>query len=190
MPPDTRRLSPALIRAKDSQWRRRAHARRSTTESQTGGSQFVVAVFDDWDALHAILLELESDKVAHPVALLHARRDVPPKVSASSLLEQMTELHFERSHQHIACTMGQLAEAIATRLTGGARTLADALHDWLGSNQAKQLESHLERGHLVLSVELRTSDDFSVVCGRLVHASPHKVELCNINFKPSCRARS
>jgi hypothetical protein len=155
-----------------------------TTESQTGGSQFVVAVFDDWDALHAILLELESDKVAHPVALLHARRDVPPKVSASSLLEQMTELHFERSHQHIACTMGQLAEAIATQLTGGAQTLADALHDWLGSNQAKQLESHLERGHLVLCVELRTSDDFSVVCGRLVHASPHMVELCNINFKP------
>jgi len=34
--------------------------------------------------------------------------------------------------------------------------LADALHDWLGSNPAKQLESHLERGHLVLCVELRT----------------------------------
>jgi hypothetical protein len=152
-----------------------------TTGSRTSGSQFVVAVFDDWDALHAILLELESDKVAHPVALLHARRDVPPKVSASSLLEQMTELHFERSHQHIACTMGQLAEAIATRLTGGAQTLANALHEWLGSNQAKQLES---QGHLVLCVELRTSDDFSVVCGRLVHASPHMVELCNINFKP------
>jgi hypothetical protein len=155
-----------------------------TTGSQTSGSQFIVAVFDDWDALHAILLELESDKVARPVALLHARRDVPPKVSASNVLQQVTELHFERSHQHIACTMGQLSEAIATRLTGGARTLADALHDWLGSNQAKQLESHLERGHLVLCVELRTSDDFSIVCGRLVQASPHMVELCNVNFKP------
>jgi hypothetical protein len=81
-----------------------------TTGSQTSGSQFVVAVFDDWDALHAILLELESDKAAHPVALLHARRDVPPKVSASSLLEQMIELHFERSHQHIACTMKRCSD--------------------------------------------------------------------------------
>jgi hypothetical protein len=155
-----------------------------TIGSQTSGSQFVVAVFDDWDTLHAVLLELKSDKAAQPVALLHARRNVPPSVSASSLLKQMTELHFERSRQHVACTTGQLADALATRLTGGARTLADALHDWLGSNQAKQLESHLERGHLVLCVELRTSDDFSVVCGRLVQASPHMVELCNINFKP------
>jgi len=160
-----------------------------TVGSQTSGSLFVVAVFDDWDTLHAVLLELETDKVAQPVALLHARRNVPPKVSASSLLRQMTELHFERFHKHIACTAGQLAEALATRLRGGARTFADALHDWLGSNQAKQLESHLERGHLVLCVELRPSDDFSVVCGRLVQASPHMVELCNINFKPSCGAR-
>lgn len=160
-----------------------------TVGSQTSGSQFVVAVFDDWDTLHAVLLELETDKVAQPVALLYTRRNVPPKVTASSLLRQMTELHFERFHKHIACTTGQLAEALATRLRGGARTFADALHDWLGSNQAKQLESHLERGHLVLCVELRPSDDFSVVCGRLVQASPHMVELCNINFKPSCGAR-
>ena len=155
--------------------------------SQTSGS-FVLAVFDDWDTLHAVLLELESDKAARLVALLHARKDVPPKPSASSLLKHMTELRFERSRQHISCTMGLLAEALATRLTGGARTLADALRDWLGSNQAKQLERHLERGHLVLCVELRTSDDFSVVCGRLVQASPHMVELCNINFGLRCRA--
>jgi len=158
-----------------------------TIGSQTSGS-FVVAVFDDWHTLHAVLLELENDKAAQPMALLHARRDVPPKASASRLLKQMTELNFERSRQHIACTRGHLTEALAARLTGGARTLADALPDWLGSNQAKQLESNVERGHLVLCVELRTPDDFSVVCGRLVQASPHMVELCNINFNLRCRA--
>jgi hypothetical protein len=72
---------------------------------------------------------------------------------------------------------------LSERLTRGAQTLADAVHDWLGSNQAKQLESHLERGHLVLCVELRSPDDFSVVCGKLVQASPHMVELSHINFK-------
>jgi len=45
------------------------------------------------------------------------------------------------------------------------------------------LESHLERGHLVLCIELRTPEDFSVLCGRLVQASPHMVELCNIKFE-------
>jgi hypothetical protein len=151
--------------------------------SHASGAQFVVAVFDDWETLHSVLAEMESDKAVQPVALLHGRSDVPAKVSASSLLKQTTELRFEQSRQHIACTVGQLAEALSARRAGGARTLADALGDWLGSHQARQLESHLERGHLVLCVELRTSDDFSVTCGRLVQASPHMVELCNINFK-------
>jgi len=142
-----------------------------------------VAVFDDWDTLHSVLVDMESHSAVQPVALLHARMDVPAKVSASSLLKQMTELRFERSPQHIVCTVGQLAETLSARSAGGAQTLADALGDWLGSHQARQLESHLERGHLVLCVELRTADDFSVTCGRLVRASPHMVELCNINFK-------
>jgi hypothetical protein len=128
-------------------------------------------------------MEMESDNAVQPLALLHARRDVPPKVSTLSVLKQMTELRVERSRQHFACTMGQLAEALSAWLARGARTLADNPHDWLGASQAKQIESHLERGHLVLCVELRTSDDFSIVCGRLVQASPHLVELCNINFK-------
>jgi hypothetical protein len=95
----------------------------------------------------------------------------------------MTELRFERSRQHIACTVGQLAEALSLRVARGSPTLADALEDWLGFNQARQLERHLERGHLALCVELRTSDDFSVICGKLVQASPHMVELCTIDFK-------
>jgi hypothetical protein len=152
--------------------------------STANGAQFIVAVFDDWDTLHALLANMENDKAAQPAALLHGRREVPPNVSTSSLLNQMRELRFEQSRQHIACTEGQLAEALSARLAEGARTLADALCDWLGSSQAKQIESHLERGHLVLCVELLTSDDFSVVCGRLAQASPHMVELCNIKFKP------
>src|SRR5262245_55600289 len=150
--------------------------------SQADGSQFVVAVFDNWDTLHAVLVEMESDKAAQPMALLHACNDVPAQMPALSVLNQMTELHFERSRQHFACTEGQLAEALSARRAEGARTLAEALYDWLGPNPAKQIESHLERGHLVLCVELRTPDDLSVICGRLVQASPHMVELCNIDL--------
>src|SRR5262245_21982336 len=115
-----------------SPWRRRKGLMRGEVAigSQTNGVQFVVAVFDDWDTLHTVLVEMERDTAVEPVALLHARRDVPPKVSASSLLKQTTELRFERSRQHIACTVGHLAEALSARAARGARTLADSLHDW------------------------------------------------------------
>jgi hypothetical protein len=35
---------------------------------------------------------------------------------------------------------------------------------------------------LVLWLELRTSEEFGDLCGRLVQASPHMVELCSIKF--------
>jgi hypothetical protein len=54
--------------------------RSDASRSHTSGAQFVVAVFDDWDTLHSVLLEMESDSAAQPLALLHARMDVPAKV--------------------------------------------------------------------------------------------------------------
>jgi len=152
---------------------------------QTIGSQLLVAVFDNWDALQAVLMEIESCKATKSMALLHGRRDVPAQMSASSLLTKAVELRFERSRQPITCTAGPVFEALSARVARGARTLADAFNGWLGSNQAKQVESHLDRGHLILCIELCTSDGFSVVCGSLVKASPHIVELCEIDFKKS-----
>jgi len=149
------------------------------------GSHLAVAVFDNWDSLQAVLMEMECFKATKSIALLHGRTDVPAQMSASRLLTETVELRFERSRQPIACTAGPVLEALSARVARGARTLADAFNGWLGSNQAKQVESHLDRGHLILCIELRTSDDFSGVCGRLVKASPHIVELCEIDFKKS-----
>jgi hypothetical protein len=56
--------------------------------SQASGAQFVVAVFDDWETLHAVLVEMETDKATGPVTLLHGRREVPANVAASSLLKK------------------------------------------------------------------------------------------------------
>jgi len=153
------------------------------TGAERGGAQFVVAVFDDWEALHAVLLDMEADATARSGAVLHARKDVPPQASSMDLLRDMVQLHFTQSRQRIVCTMGELARELSARLAKGARNLTDALHGWLSSEQAGQLESHIERGRLVLCVELRTPEDFSVVCGRLVQASPHMVGLCRINFE-------
>jgi hypothetical protein len=144
-------------------------------------AQFAIAVFDDWDALHAALAN-----VAAPLssgAVLLARGDVPPHASASGLLKETIHLHFRQSRQHITCTMGRLANELSTKAARGARSIAEALHAWLGFDQAEQLESHIEKGRLVLWVEVRTSEDYSIVCGRLVQASPHMVGLCKIGFE-------
>ena len=61
--------------------------------------------------------------------------------------------------------------------------MTDALHGWFSSDQAGQLQNHIGKGRLVLCLQLRTPEDFSVVCGRLVQTSPHMVELCNIKFE-------
>jgi len=142
------------------------------------GTQLVVAVFDDWEKLHPVLTWIE-EEAPRPAALLHTRKDVPPDVLGSRLLKQMTELRFKRPLQRIACTMGALANALSRRSVKGGATLADALDDVLGATQAKQLESHLESGHLVLCVVLRTHDDLSVVCGKLAQSSPHMMGLSN-----------
>ena len=60
-----------------------------------------MASINDQGALHAVLVELESDKAAQPMKLLHAHREVSQNVSASSLLQQMTELLFQQSQRPI-----------------------------------------------------------------------------------------
>ena len=153
------------------------------TGAERTGPQFVVAVFDDWDALHAVLVDLEADATMHSGAVLHARKDIPPAASSLGLLKNMAHLHFSQPRQDIACTVGQIAHELSARLAGGARSLTDALHGWFSSDQAGQLENHIEKGRLVLCLQLRTPEDFSVVCGRLVQTSPHMVGLCDIKFE-------
>ena len=41
------------------------------TRLEKSAAQIVVAVFDDWDALHAVLAGLEADATLHSGAVLH-----------------------------------------------------------------------------------------------------------------------
>ncbi len=76
-----------------------------------------------------------------------------------------------------------MAEGLLAQLADGARSLADALHDWLSPDQAGQLQRHVEKGRVVLWLRLLPTEPFGVVCGRLVQASPHMVGLCTIDAK-------
>jgi hypothetical protein len=150
---------------------------------QEDGAQSVIAVFDDWDALQTVLEGIAVHESARSGTVLHGRMDDPPPAVRSGMLNEIMELHFDRSTACIRCTRGEVAEELAARLTGGARSLADALHSWLSPDQAWQLQSHIEKGRLVLWLQLPTSEEFGAVCGRLVQASPHMVGICKINFK-------
>jgi hypothetical protein len=162
-------------------------AETKDVQPHAGGTQLVIAVFDDWNALHNVLVGMEANASVRAGTVLHARRDAPARAAQlgllSELLKEMTELHFAQSHQRIACTVGPIAQRLSARLVGGARSIKEAVHGYLSPDQAWQLESHLVKGRLALCVELRSSDDYAVVCGRLVQASPHMVGLCSIKFE-------
>jgi hypothetical protein len=155
----------------------------SGTKTTDGGvAQFVIAAFDDWDALEAVIETIGIHSPTPWSAVLHARAGTDRPPTHSILLSEMRELHFVQSHQRVVCTVGQLAEQLAAGAARGARGLEDALGQWLNAHQARQLQHHIAHGRLVLWLELRNAEEFGAVCAHLVRASPHVVELGNIRF--------
>jgi hypothetical protein len=147
------------------------------------GSQFVIALFDDWDAVDSALADLGTDRIGRFGALLHMRNDEPPTLTVSWLVQNMTELHFAASRRRVRCTAGRLAAQLATRSAGGAHNLAHALRGWVSAEQAKELQWHIESGRLALWLQ-PSGPDLEIVCARMVQASPHLVELCNVTPNP------
>ncbi|MFZ1103717.1 MAG: hypothetical protein WAN86_12895, partial [Hyphomicrobiaceae bacterium] len=145
-------------------------------------SQFVIAVFDEWDAVERLLASLGSDKIGRFGALLHTRTDEPPMLAVSWLVQDMRELHFAASRSRVRCTAGVLAAQLAMRSAAGASDLAHALRGWVSPEQAKELQSHVERGRLMLWLQPSRPEDFETVCAQMVQTSPHLVELSDAEF--------
>jgi hypothetical protein len=145
-------------------------------------SQFVIAVFDDWNAVESLLASLGSDKIGRSGVLLHTRTDEPPMLAVSWLVQNMAELHFAASRSRVRCTAGRLAAQLAMRSAGGARDLAHALRGWVSPGQAMELQWHVESGRLVLWLQPSRPEDFETVCAEMVQASPHLVELSDAEF--------
>lgn len=145
-------------------------------------SRYLIAMFDDWDALGGVLADLGAERIGSSSALLHTREDEPPLLTASWLVQDMTELPFAAYSHRVRCTTGRLAAQLAARSTRGGHNLADALLGWVSSQQAGELQWHIEKGRLVLWLQPSAPEDFETVCARLVQASPHLVELCDMNL--------
>jgi hypothetical protein len=146
-------------------------------------NRFLIAVFDEWDELGSVLADLGVERIGRTGALLHIRKDEPPTLSVSWLLRNMAELHFAAFHESVRYTAGKLAEALAKRSAGGVHDLAGALRGWMSFEQAREVQWHVERGRIVLWLA-PTSEDVDTACARLVQASPHLVELCNVDLDP------
>ena len=115
--------------------------------SRRDGAQFAIAVFDSWDAL---LCFLKKERIGTPStsdAVFTRVRTIRRPTLRSGLLKEMTELRFTRARGAIAWTSGPIADELASRSTGGAVNLANALRVWLSSEQAWELASHVEKGH-------------------------------------------
>ena len=144
----------------------------------------LIAVFDEWEAVGRVLADLGPEKIGRAGALLHIRKDEPPTLTASWLVQDMAELRFAGFRESMRCTAGRLAEALAKRSAVGVDDLAGALRGWMSSEQAREVQWHVEKGRIVLWLEPPTSEDVDTACARLVQASPHLVELCNVDYNP------
>jgi hypothetical protein len=147
-------------------------------------NQFVIAVFDDWGTLESALASLGTERIGRSGALLYTRDDQPPMPVASWLVQDITELHFAARVERVRCTTGKLAAELATRSAAGARDLARALRGWVSSDQAKELQWHIESGRLVLWLQPSTLEDVETVCAQMVRASQHLVGLCDVDLNP------
>jgi len=67
-------------------------------------SRFVIAVFDDWNAVEGVLASLGEEKIGRFGAVLHTRADNPPMPVVSWLMQDMTELHFAASRRRVRQT--------------------------------------------------------------------------------------
>lgn len=116
---------------------------------------FLIAVFDEWEALGNVLADLGTERLGRCGALLHTRKDEPPMLTASWLVQNMAELHFAAFRERVRCTADALADELGRRSTGGVCDLAGTLRSWMSSEQARACSGTSRRAASFLGSSLR-----------------------------------
>jgi hypothetical protein len=138
----------------------------------------VVAAFDRWEDLRSALELIESSAGCCFRAVLHARQDAADNCWLFEVVDEVAAVDSMRQRSCKTRERGPLANALSARFASGARTLTEALQEWMSADQAAHLEKHVDRGRLLLWVQPVGSEQFGCVCGRLVQASTHVVDVC------------
>ena len=124
--------------------------------------RFAVATFDAWGGLRCALQDLHLGGLAFEtyncLGLQRVLADMDV-VSPYHKAGAIQELAFPDSQEVICCTPGALAECLAGRLRAGAQSLQAALSEWLIPRHATHFQQAVERGKIILWVQLSGADD-------------------------------
>jgi hypothetical protein len=136
-------------------------------------TRLAIAVFDDWMTLHAVLDDILRTCALHP-GMVVLSKDPPPPTEELGRPREMVTICFPHPRRYATCLQGTFAGELSS---SRSPTLANALSGWVPLDQTGPLESHVERGHVVLLIELRDTEELGTICERLVRHSPHIVRL-------------
>ena len=117
--------------------------------------RFAVGAFDTWADAQKAAQELSSDQKPMSQISYLGLRDVLIRGPAQSL----RELPFPGNAAQIACSGGPIAERLSARLAVGAPSLQIAIAAWLIPRHAAQLQRSVEKGKIVVWVEITDPDD-------------------------------
>ena len=150
--------------------------------------KIAIAAFDSLASVEEVLDALKTRGVdltgaallaANGHALLEYRAEIPKDARATAEVVDPPNLCFLPFKPALYCTMGPLASALEQRRDRGARRLAAALKPWLQPHRVDALEYQLGRGRILLWFRITDLDHYGIVCGEMVRASPHLVEVCD-----------
>jgi hypothetical protein len=156
---------------------------------QDCSGRLLIAAFDGWQALRSALQSICAGEMCCFKAVLHARTDVPADSWLRECVNEVAKVEGTPSiRQRIARGDGVLAGALTRAFAQGARSLAMALRPWMSAGQAADLQSHIERGRVLLWVQPVDSEEFSCLCAHLVRSSPHVVDVCEVPLDHSTQS--
>jgi hypothetical protein len=123
--------------------------------------RFAVATFDTGnelrDALQSLRQEGIRDDAFNCLCLEEMMADAA--LLAVSPAAARRTLKFRDQLRPISCTAGPLADRLSARLRAEAPTLKAALGEWLIPRHAEQIQGDVDRGRIVLWVQLLNSED-------------------------------
>jgi hypothetical protein len=128
---------------------------------QPGTFRFAVATFDTGNELRDALQSLRQEGLRDDAFNCLGLEEM---IAASSLLAvspatARRTLRFPGQFRPISCTAGPLADRLSERLRAEAPTLKAALGEWLIPRHAEQIQDDVDRGRIVLWVQLLNSED-------------------------------
>src|SRR5688572_30321882 len=144
-------------------------------------TRLAIAVFDDWMTLHTVLDDIFRTCAIQP-RMMVLSKDPPPLTAELGRPRGTVTISFSHPRVYATCSQAPFADELSPPLEHRSTTLADALSGWVPLDQIGPVECNVERGQVVLLMELRNDEEQGTICERLVRRSPHIVRLSRVSI--------